>query len=115
MKRLTARGHNPEYKWLGPPPEEATTLVFLHEGRGCVSTWRDFPARLAEATGCGALIYGRAGYGGSDPVTLSRPVSFMHDTRALKPHGLCFSSTTSLRAVVPIRWPLSFSNGYSPI
>lgn len=79
MKRLTAGGHSLEYSWLGPPPEEAATLIFLHEGLGCVSTWRDFPARLAEATGCGALVYSRAGYGGSDPITLPRPVSFMHD------------------------------------
>ena len=74
-----AGGHSLEYMWLGPSPEEAATLVFLHEGLGCVSAWRDFPARVAEATGCGALVYSRAGYGNSDPVTLPRPVSFMHD------------------------------------
>lgn len=79
MKRLTAGGQSLEYAWTGPPPGEAPTLVFLHEGLGCVSTWRDFPARVAEATGCGALVYSRAGYGGSDPVALPRPVSFMHD------------------------------------
>jgi len=54
-------------------------MVFLHEGLGCVSTWRDFPARVAEATGCGALVYSRAGYGNSDPAALPRPLSFMHD------------------------------------
>jgi pimeloyl-ACP methyl ester carboxylesterase len=41
--------------------------------------WRDFPARLAEATGLGALVYSRAGYGRSDPVPLPRPLRFMHD------------------------------------
>jgi pimeloyl-ACP methyl ester carboxylesterase len=56
--------------------------VFLHEGLGSVSTWRDFPARVAAATGCGALVYSRAGYGNSDPAELPRPVSFMH-TEAL--------------------------------
>ena len=45
--------------------------------------WRDFPERLAEVTGFGALIYSRAGYGNSDPVSLPRPMSFMHD-EALK-------------------------------
>jgi pimeloyl-ACP methyl ester carboxylesterase len=64
---------------LGPPPEAAPTLVFLHEGLGSVSQWRDFPAKLAERTGCGALVYSRAGYGKSDPVSLPRPVRFMHD------------------------------------
>ena len=41
-------------------------LVFLHEGLGSVALWRDFPARLAAATGRRALIYSRAGHGFSD-------------------------------------------------
>ena len=68
-----------EYVWHGPEPAEAPTLVFLHEGLGCVAMWRDFPERLAEQTGCGALVYSRAGYGNSDPIELPRPVRFMHD------------------------------------
>jgi pimeloyl-ACP methyl ester carboxylesterase len=76
---LSAGGHALEYVWYGPSPDDAATLVFLHEGLGCVSTWRDFPERVAQATGCSALVYSRAGYGNSSPVTLPRPVSFMHD------------------------------------
>jgi pimeloyl-ACP methyl ester carboxylesterase len=53
--------------------------VLLHEGLGCVALWRDFPEVLAEATGCGVLAFSRFGYGGSDPVTLPRPMSYMHD------------------------------------
>lgn len=68
-----------EYVWYGPSPEDAPTLVFLHEGLGCVARWRDFPERLAEQTGCGALVYSRAGYGKSDQIELPRPVSFMHE------------------------------------
>ena len=68
-----------EYVWHGPGPAEAPTLVFLHEGLGCVAMWRDFPERLAEQTGCGALVYSRAGYGNSDPIKLPRPMRFMHD------------------------------------
>jgi pimeloyl-ACP methyl ester carboxylesterase len=41
--------------------------------------WRDFPDRLAAATGCGALLYSRTGYGGSDPVIGKRPVRYMHE------------------------------------
>jgi len=76
---LAVGGRRLEYAWHGPPPEEAPTLVFLHEGLGCVSLWRDFPARLADATGWGALVYSRAGYGRSDPAPLPRPVTFMHE------------------------------------
>ena len=79
MPHLIADGRRLEYEWHGPGPAAAATLVFLHEGLGSVSMWRDFPARLAQATGCGALVYSRAGYGGSDPVPLPRPLRFMHD------------------------------------
>jgi pimeloyl-ACP methyl ester carboxylesterase len=79
LHHLLAAGRRLEYEWHGPGPESAPTLVFLHEGLGSVSMWRDFPARLAEATGWGALVYSRAGHGGSDPVPLPRPLRFMHD------------------------------------
>lgn len=42
------------------------TLVFLHEGLGCIEMWKDFPDLLAAATGCRALIYDRPGYGRSE-------------------------------------------------
>jgi pimeloyl-ACP methyl ester carboxylesterase len=67
-----------EYLWLGPGPDEAPVLVFLHEGLGCVEMWKDFPERAAEATGWGALAFSRAGYGKSDPCALPRPLGFMH-------------------------------------
>ena len=62
---------------IAAPAADAATLVFLHDGLGSVSTWRDFPARLAAATGCAALIYSREGYGGSDPCALPRPLDYM--------------------------------------
>jgi pimeloyl-ACP methyl ester carboxylesterase len=56
----------------------APTIVMLHEGLGCVALWKDFPQRLARATGLSVLVYSRQGYGRSDPVALPRPVDFMH-------------------------------------
>jgi pimeloyl-ACP methyl ester carboxylesterase len=41
--------------------------------------WRDFPAKLSEATGLGAMVYSRFGYGQSSPVELPRPIRYMHD------------------------------------
>ncbi len=52
--------------------------MFLHEGLGSAAQWRDFPARLAEATGCGALVYSRGGYGGSPPLERPFDTRFMH-------------------------------------
>ena len=58
----------------------------LHEGLGCVALWRDFPAKLAAATGWGVFAYSRAGYGGSDPVDLPRPLDYMsREARASLP------------------------------
>ena len=67
-----------EYAWFGPRPDAAPTLIVLHEGLGCVAMWRDFPEKLASASGCGVLVFSRQGYGGSDACELPRPVSFMH-------------------------------------
>ncbi len=68
-----------EYQWIPPAAEGRPVLVMLHEGLGCVAIWRDFPARLAAATGCGVFVYSRAGYGASSPVPLPRPLRYMHD------------------------------------
>jgi pimeloyl-ACP methyl ester carboxylesterase len=51
----------------------------LHEGLGSVALWGDFPAKLAAATGCGALVYSRLGYGRSDACDLPLSLRFMHD------------------------------------
>ena len=61
----------------GPPPDKAPTLVLLHEGLGCVAMWKDFPQKLRDETGFGVFAYSRAGYGGSDPVALPRPINYM--------------------------------------
>ncbi|MBL7711749.1 MAG: alpha/beta hydrolase [Chitinophagaceae bacterium] len=51
-----------QYSASGPA---AGTLVFLHDSLGCITLWRDFPDRLAAATGCALLVYDRLGYGRS--------------------------------------------------
>ncbi|MFA7431097.1 MAG: alpha/beta hydrolase [Rhodospirillaceae bacterium] len=75
---LTINGVDLEYRWIAPRDATAPALVFLHEGLGSVSLWRDFPDAVAEETGCGALIYSRQGYGKSAPVALPRPLRYMH-------------------------------------
>jgi pimeloyl-ACP methyl ester carboxylesterase len=44
---------------------DRTTLIFLHEGLGCIEMWRDFPQLLCDATACNGVVYDRTGYGGS--------------------------------------------------
>jgi pimeloyl-ACP methyl ester carboxylesterase len=67
-----------EYRMIGPAPDAAPTIVMLHEGLGSVGLWNDFPEKLQAATGCGVFLYSRAGYGASSPVTLPRPLEYMH-------------------------------------
>jgi pimeloyl-ACP methyl ester carboxylesterase len=78
-EHLQIAGVRLEYRRLGPSPDEAPTIIMLHEGLGSVSTWRDFPDRVAEVTGLGVFVYSRTGYGGSSPCELPRPLTYMHD------------------------------------
>ncbi|MBS1254261.1 MAG: 2-succinyl-6-hydroxy-2,4-cyclohexadiene-1-carboxylate synthase [Deltaproteobacteria bacterium] len=75
---LQLNGKKIESVWHGPLPEEAPTLIFLHEGLGSVSMWRDFPQKLSQKTECGALVYSRLGYGKSGELELPRFLNFMH-------------------------------------
>lgn len=56
-----------EYRWVGVADRTAPLLVFLHEGLGSASMWKDFPARLCESGGFRGLVYSRTGYGRSTP------------------------------------------------
>jgi pimeloyl-ACP methyl ester carboxylesterase len=77
MPQIAAAGHSLEYAWIdGSGP----TLVFLHEGLGSIGQWRDFPRRVAKATGCRALVYDRYGYGDSEVLREAGVgARFMHD------------------------------------
>lgn len=78
MAFLRAGGHRLEVVHLAGADTAAPTIVFLHEGLGCISMWRDFPQQLVDATGLNALVYSRYGYGRSDPIDAPRRVDFMH-------------------------------------
>ncbi len=75
-------GHRLEIDRIAAPAgaaPHAPTLVFLHEGLGCVARWRDDPRAIAAAAGCPALVYSRRGYGQSEPVRRPWPLDFMRD------------------------------------
>ncbi|KGD89870.1 alpha/beta hydrolase [Achromobacter sp. RTa] len=69
-----------ECLWIDSPRPGAPLLVFLHEGLGSVSMWKDWPRQLCEAAGCRGLVYSRYGYGQSTPRPPQEkwPVDFMH-------------------------------------
>ena len=76
---LNVCGHRLEVVRIRGGREDAPELVFLHEGLGSVSLWKDFPARIAEATGCPVTVYSRYGSGNSDLLEGRRGVRYMHD------------------------------------
>lgn len=69
-----------EYQWIDAPSRAAPMLLFLHEGLGSLSMWRDFPRQVCEAGGFRGLVYSRPGYGGSSPRAADERWStrFMH-------------------------------------
>ena len=76
--QLKVQGRNLEVQRIAGA-DRRPELVFLHEGLGSVSHWRDFPARVAEATGSPVTVYSRYGSGNSDVLTGPRSVRYMHD------------------------------------
>jgi pimeloyl-ACP methyl ester carboxylesterase len=56
-----------EHRWLGRERTRAPLVVFLHEGLGSLSAWKDFPQRLCDAAGLRGLVFSRPGYGRSTP------------------------------------------------
>jgi pimeloyl-ACP methyl ester carboxylesterase len=75
---LTIGASDLEYRMIGPAPQDAPTIVMLHEGLGSAGLWGDFPEKLQAVTGAGVLVYSRAGYGASSAATLPRPLDYMH-------------------------------------
>lgn len=75
---LTARL---EYQWVGCAQSAWPTVVFLHEGLGCISLWRDFPERFCREHGFRGVVFSRYGYGRSTPRPAGGPlpVSYLHE------------------------------------
>lgn len=92
MPYVTIQGRELEYVRLAsqhprsnqPGRPEVPPIVFLHEGLGSISLWRDFPQKVADATGCEAIVFSRYGYGQSTPRDdAPRDVRYMHDEALL--------------------------------
>jgi pimeloyl-ACP methyl ester carboxylesterase len=77
MTEVTIAGRRLEVAAVHAPRPGAAWVVFLHEGLGSAAQWRDYPARVAAATGCGTLVYSRRGYGRSEPRPAPWPDDFM--------------------------------------
>lgn len=54
-------------------------IVLLHDSLGCVALWRDFPERLAQASGRRVIAYDRLGFGRSPAYPGALASSFIED------------------------------------
>lgn len=59
--------------------QNAACIVFLHDSLGSITLWRRFPADLARASNCDAMIYERQGYGRSSAFTKARTQDYLAD------------------------------------
>lgn len=80
MAFIEVQGKRLEYERLSPNQSKIkdSVIVLLHEGLGSISLWRDFPQKLADATGHEVLVYSRYGYGNSEAAK-GFPFRYMHD------------------------------------
>ena len=98
-----------EYRWLGPEQSSHPTVVFLHEGLGSISMWRDFPQRFCEEHGLRGLVFSRVGYGQSTPRPLDAPLrpDYLH----IQAHEALPALLSTLGVMTP--WLFGHSDGGS--
>ncbi len=115
-----AREYSLEYEWISNERLGASRaapasplIVFLHEGLGSVSMWRDWPLQLCAAGGFRGLVYSRPGYGASTPRAAAEkwPVDFMHS----QAHEVlpAFLKAVGVDAEADPPWLLGHSDGAS--
>jgi pimeloyl-ACP methyl ester carboxylesterase len=71
-------GRRIEFEFVGESAPSEPDIVMLHEGLGSVAMWKDFPRRVAAATGRRVLVYSRLGYGKSTPLHAPWQPDYMH-------------------------------------
>lgn len=77
----TEQGQLYAKRWqpAGEDAQRLAPIVLLHDSLGCVELWRDFPSRLAQASGREVIAYDRPGFGRSDPYPGKIDDAFIHD------------------------------------
>jgi pimeloyl-ACP methyl ester carboxylesterase len=67
-------------------PSASDTILLLHEALGSVAYWKDFPEKLALATGANVLLYSRAGQGNSEgPIAPRNRDSYLREVNEVIP------------------------------
>lgn len=72
------KGDRIELKVISHMKNNLEPIIFLHEGLGSVSLWKDWPLKVALATKRDAIVYSRIGMGNSSPLKNKRNINYMH-------------------------------------
>lgn len=78
----TSRGRLFVKRWVARNDATRAPVVLFHDSLGSVELWRDFPERLALATGRDVVAYDRPGFGRSDPRHDTLHANFIRDEAA---------------------------------
>lgn len=105
-----------EYAWIAherPDRRDRPLVVFLHEGLGSLSMWKDFPRTLCDAANLRGLVYSRPGYGQSTPRAPDErwDVAFMH--RQAEEVLPAFLAAVGVDALASPPWLFGHSDGGS--
>ena len=76
-------GNQIEIKSIVNQNFNSTPILFLHEGLGSVSLWKEWPKKVALNLKRNVYCYSRLGMGNSSPLVGKRNINYMHD-EALK-------------------------------
>ena len=76
---LFAGGHRLAATTWGDVGNVQPTIVMMHGGLDCITTWKDLPQVLAEASGWPVLAYDRYGYGRSESLVGGREPSYRRE------------------------------------
>ncbi|UKN01543.1 alpha/beta hydrolase [Paracrocinitomix mangrovi] len=68
---------NLHFKRIGDQTADKT-IVFLHEGLGCIEMWKGYPEKLVNEVGCNGIVYDRSGYGKSPGDLTNRTNKYLH-------------------------------------
>lgn len=64
-------------RW-GEPNGKRLPILLLHEGLGSVRLWKQFPERLAAASGRQVIAWSRRGHGWSEGIEIAHRPDYMH-------------------------------------
>lgn len=78
---VNVKGRKIYYKFINESllNKDIPLIIFLHEGLGSCSQWKDFPETISNMLKCPALIYDRYGYGKSDMIKGIRNFNYLQE------------------------------------